>query len=291
MNFIQELRQDSNVYMKDADATISKVQKILCDGFDHLQVISDFDRTLTHGSFNNKPCASCHGVLESGELLNPEIREKLKQLSLHYYPIEMDPDLPVEEKIPVLTKWWDENHALLEQCGIDKLGISQAVKASSALLRDGCNEFFATLDEYGVPLLIFSAGIADVLEEIIRQQSKIYPNMIIVSNSMKFNDKGTMIGMKGSTIHIFNKNKKALDNMNYAKCSEKRENVLLLGDSMGDLQMSDGVENMKTCLKIGFLNGNVEQWLDKYINAWDIVLVGEPSLSIVNKLILDIKKA
>ena len=89
----------------------------------------------------------------------------------------MNPDLTVEEKIPVLTKWWDENHALLEQCGIDKIGISQAVKTSTALLRDGCNEFFSTLNGYEVPLLIFSAGIADVLEEIIHQQSKIYPNM------------------------------------------------------------------------------------------------------------------
>merc|ERR1712136_443370 len=133
----------------------------------------------------------------------------------------------------------------LEQCGIDKIGISQAVKTSTALLRDGCNEFFSTLNEYEVPLLIFSAGIADVLEEIIHQQSKMYPNMCIVSNSMKFDDKGKMIGMKGNTIHIFNKNKKALKSTEYSNCSGKRNNVLLLGDSMGDLQMSDGIDDMQ----------------------------------------------
>lgn len=43
------------------------------------------------------------------------------------------------------------------------------------------------LHKYNVPLLLFSAGIGDVIEEVIRQQLKITDNMRIVSNYMEFN--------------------------------------------------------------------------------------------------------
>ena len=43
------------------------------------------------------------------------------------------------------------------------------------------------LDNAGVPLLIFSAGIGDVIEEVIKQQAVLHDNIRIVSNYMDFN--------------------------------------------------------------------------------------------------------
>ncbi|KAF3842671.1 hypothetical protein F7725_001520 [Dissostichus mawsoni] len=42
------------------------------------------------------------------------------------------------------------------------------------------------LTEQQVPLLIFSAGVGDVLEEVIRQNNVFHPNVHIISNYMDF---------------------------------------------------------------------------------------------------------
>ena len=55
--------------------------------------------------------------------------------------------------------------------------------------RDGCKEFFNKLHAKEIPVLIFSAGVGDVIREIIAQNSTtLYDNMHIVSNDIDFND-------------------------------------------------------------------------------------------------------
>lgn len=54
------------------------------------------------------------------------------------------------------------------------------------VFRDGYKQFFEQLSENQVPLLIFSAGIGDVLEEVIRQNHVFHPNVHVISNYMDF---------------------------------------------------------------------------------------------------------
>ncbi|KAJ1404784.1 Pyrimidine 5-nucleotidase, eukaryotic [Sesbania bispinosa] len=55
---------------------------------------------------------------------------------------------------------------------------------------------------------------------------------------------------------------------------KERTNVLLLGDHIGDLGMSDGL-NYETRISVGFLNHNIENSLKCYREAFDVVLVAE----------------
>jgi hypothetical protein len=45
---------------------------------------------------------------------------------------------------------------------------------------------------------------------------------------------------------------------------EARKNIVLMGDSLGDLHMAEGIPNPNVILKIGFLNKNTEENLIKY---------------------------
>lgn len=42
------------------------------------------------------------------------------------------------------------------------------------------------LFQHQVPLLIFSAGLGDIIEEVIREQYTLYDNIKVVSNYMDF---------------------------------------------------------------------------------------------------------
>ena len=54
--------------------------------------------------------------------------------------------------------------------------------------REGYQEFFDCLNQHSVPLLIFSAGLGDVLEEVVRQAGVFHPNVKVISNFMDFDE-------------------------------------------------------------------------------------------------------
>lgn len=68
---------------------------------------------------------------------------------------------------------------------------------------------------------------------------------------------GFLRGFKGQLIHTYNKNSSVCRNSSYFQQLQGKTNVLLLGDTMGDLTMADGVQGVENILKIGFLNDKV----------------------------------
>ncbi|ETE60178.1 Cytosolic 5'-nucleotidase III, partial [Ophiophagus hannah] len=150
---------------------------------------------------------------------------------------------------------------------------------------EGYEFFFDKLHEHNVPVFIFSAGIGDILEQIIHQAGVYHSNIKVVSNFMDFDDNGILKGFKGELIHVYNKHDGALKNTEYFKQLKDNSNIILLGDSQGDLTMADGVANVEHILKIGYLNDNVEELLEKYMESYDIVLVKDDSLDVANSIL------
>uniref|UniRef100_A0A8C6BYC5 5'-nucleotidase, cytosolic IIIB n=1 Tax=Monodon monoceros TaxID=40151 RepID=A0A8C6BYC5_MONMO len=152
------------------------------------EVISDFDMTLSRFAYNGKQCPSSYNILDNSKIISEECRKELKALLHHYYPIEIDPHRTIKEKLPDMVEWWTKAHELLCQQKIQKFQIAQVVRESNAMLRDGYKTFFNTLSQNSVPLFIFSAGVGDILEEIMRQRKVFHPNIHIVSNYMEFDE-------------------------------------------------------------------------------------------------------
>ncbi|XP_047213132.1 cytosolic 5'-nucleotidase 3-like isoform X2 [Girardinichthys multiradiatus] len=266
--------------MKDPQRVQEILQSMLKAGSNTLQVISDFDMTLTRFSYNGKRCPTCHNILDNSKAISNECRLKLDHLLETYYPIEIDTSRSVEEKLPLMVEWWTKAHDLLVEQKIKKDELAQAVHESDAMLREGYELFFDRLHEQSIPLLIFSAGIGDILEEVIRQANVFHPNVKVISNYMDFDESGTLRAFKGELIHIYNKREGALLNTDHFMELRSKPNVLLMGDSLGDLDMADGVQDMKNILKIGYLNDKVEERKQSYLDSYDIVLVNDESLEI-----------
>ena len=113
---------------------------------------------------------------------------------------------------------------------------------------------------------------------------------VLVSNFLLFDEEGNVIGMSESDddmIHMYNKadmvKKKTMGGKN-----GHRKNVILVGDSLGDLDMAAGVEDPDTVLTIGFLNKNIEKNLPVYQKKFDVVLVDDQTMEFPNLLLSEI---
>ncbi|KAM5272902.1 cytosolic 5'-nucleotidase 3A-like isoform 2-T2 [Ctenodactylus gundi] len=248
-------------------------------------IITDFDMTLSRFSYKGNRCPTSHNVIDNCKLVTDECRRKLLQLREQYYAIEIDPELSMEEKYPYMVEWYTKSHGLLVEQGIPKAKLKEIVAESDIMLKEGYENFFDKLQEHSIPLFIFSAGIGDVLEEVIRQAGVYHSNVKVVSNFMDFDENGILKGFKGELIHVFNKHDGALKNTDYFKQVKDNSNIILLGDSQGDLRMADGVANVEHILKIGYLNDRVDEHLEKYMNSYDIVLVKDESLEVANSIL------
>ncbi|XP_045924575.1 7-methylguanosine phosphate-specific 5'-nucleotidase-like isoform X2 [Micropterus dolomieu] len=274
-----------SVVMRERSRVEETIHAMQRAGAGSLQVISDFDMTLTRFAHNGKRVPTTHNILDNRLLISEECTKKMRELLNTYYPIEIDPRRTAEEKLPHMVEWWTKVHKLLIQQRIRKDMLARAVKESSAMLRGGYKVFFDRLAEQQVPLLIFSAGVGDVLEEVIRQNLVFHPNVHIISNYMDFDQTGVLTAFKGQLIHTYNKREGALSHAAGLTELQGRPNVLLLGDSLGDLTMADGVSGHKNILTIGFLNDQVEDRKDSYINSFDIVLVTDETMDVPNAIL------
>ncbi|KAM5274058.1 cytosolic 5'-nucleotidase 3A isoform 1-T1 [Ctenodactylus gundi] len=267
----------------------ARVEEIICGlikgGAAKLQIITDFDMTLSRFSYKGKRCPTCHNVIDNCKLVTDDCRRKLLQLKERHYAIEVDPELSVEEKLPYMVEWYTKSHGLLVEQGIPKAKLKEIVAESDVMLKEGYENFFGQLQQHEVPMFIFSAGIGDVLEEVIRQAGVYHSNVKVVSNFMDFDENGLLKGFKGELIHVFNKHDGALRNTDYFQQVKANSNIILLGDSQGDLHMADGVANVEHILKIGYLNDRVDELLEKYMDSYDIVLVKDESLDVANSIL------
>ncbi|XP_034990881.2 7-methylguanosine phosphate-specific 5'-nucleotidase [Zootoca vivipara] len=277
--------EKATVRMKDPERVKNIISALRKGGVGKFQVISDFDMTLTRFGFNGRRCPTSYNIIDNSRVISEEGKEKLKDLLHHYYPIEIDPYRTMEDKLPLMIEWWTKAHDLLAQQKIKKSDIAQVVKESDVMLRDGFNLLFDQLHQNKVPLFIFSAGVGDVLEEIIRQAGAFYPNVKVVSNYMDFDSSGVLRGFKEPLIHTYNKNNTVLKDTEYFQQLCTRTNILLLGDSMGDLTMADGVVDVENILRVGFLNDRVEEQRGKYLEAYDIVLEKDETLDVANGIL------
>ena len=69
--------------------------------------------------------------MENSPLLPKGYTDKTNALRAKYLPIEMDPNLTVEEKIPHMEAWYKQANKLLQETGIQRDLFSQFVKTSN----------------------------------------------------------------------------------------------------------------------------------------------------------------
>ena len=159
--------------------------------------------------------------------------------------------------------------------------------------RENVEEFLELMKEKRVPLLILSAGLGDVIDCLFEVWfgEKYEDIMYTISNFLLFDEEtGIAKLFKGDTIHIYNKKEVKVLESDFGKKFDiqQRRNVILVGDSEGDIHMAEGIDH-DCVLKVGFLNKNSEEALKHYSEIFDIVLVEDFTFNFINDILKELK--
>ena len=181
-----------------------------------------------------------------------------------------------------MEEWMEISEKLLSGFEFDRTELEKVAVEYGTNLRDGTKTMMKRLHAAKVPVLVFSAGLGDVVEAILRHNGVLLDNVELISNFLKYSGR-KLEGFKEKKIHVFNKNETVLDEDQIRKL-ENRKNILLMGDSTGDSTMTDGIKDLENVLKIGFLynedNEIVEKSIPQYMAAFDIVLIDDQTMDL-----------
>jgi 5'-nucleotidase len=255
----------------------SDLKDLFSDGADQVQVVADFDGTLTKEYFEGKPTPSLISVLrDQPGYLSPEYQAAAHQLATQYKPFERDAALDLPTRKEKMTEWWVKHKQLLIASGIKREHLQQLAQSKFIQWRPGATEFLGLMKKLNIPVVILSAsGIGEVIEIYCQAQNVDSSNMHYLVNKFVWDKEGHAVGFHQPVIHSLNKDETAIQNYaEVAAAVKDRVNMLLLGNNIGDLGMSQGFVGQKK-LTIGFLDQEELSRLPEFEKAFNHVIVGK----------------
>ena len=169
-------------------------------------------------------------------------------------------------------------------------------------LRKYTKDLFEMLIKLGIPIIIVSGGVKEVIIDLLKKCIKNFENylvqkkIIIIANDLYFEEGKGCVGHSTDVIYAFNKS-------NFVKESIKKnfpevKNVIVMGDHVNDYDSVQDLEITKNnIIGIGFVNIKPEIMEDEtkkdiikknvedYKNIYDINLVGDSDFSYIIKLL------
>lgn len=242
---LAHLLQSSRAVAGNRPNVDEKIRKLVDGGPEKLQVIVDFDYTLTKAHKDGVPVECSWGVLETYPKLPESYHNKVKAAKNKYLPIERDLSISLEKKIPLMIEWYKVANQCLAESGVQQSWLPHMVTQSNCELRDDTVKMLSLLNSVNVPVLVMSAGIGDLIKEILTHHQVLYNNTSLVSNFLKFDCDGNIVGLCGKDedlIHMYNK-AEIIQRKTVDQRIGSRKNVILMGDSLGDLDMAAGVKD------------------------------------------------
>jgi 5'-nucleotidase len=265
----------------------SKVQAILQSGRDDVFLVMDFDRTITKCFIEDgSRGADSHDILGSHSKISWSCKRMMELLMEKFYPIETDPNLAQDTKAESMVEWYSLVNSLIAQQGITRDDVAQAVaECKDFRLRDGVEEIFQLANTANIPIIVLSAGLGNVIEEVVKQcirkpsgeLGEEWENVRVLSNTLLWDADGKHAGFSEPILHPFNKSMKDAPAQLHEFIAG-RNNAIIMGDGLGDLTMADGTQ-AKEVLKFGFLNERIDERLTRYtaLGAWDRIVLNDES--------------
>ena len=281
----------NNTIIPDQDKLEQIKKRFQKQGSGSIHILTDFDRTLTHSqTAEGKNIPSMISILRNGNYLTKGYAKRAHALFDKYHPIEIDSNIPIYEKKQAMKEWWTSHFKLLIESELEKKDLEAIVNTGIIRLRDGTKELFDYLRQKQIPIAIMSSsGVGNAIQMFLEKEGIYSNNVHIITNIYSFDNNGKATNVSEPIIHIMNKDETAIhDHPEIYDKIRDRKNVILLGDSLGDIGMITGFD-YNNILKIGFLNPGEEQDESEYKKNFDLIITNDSHIEPINKIIQNIK--
>ncbi|CAE8677656.1 unnamed protein product, partial [Polarella glacialis] len=253
-------------------------------------VLADFDNTLTQellGDGTGGKRDGCHKVVVNSPRMPDAFREGMNRL----FVSSEKPGLGEAEKDDLFMRLWRESNGLMVSHGLRQEDVGHMVRESSMALRPGAKALLDAAAAADVAVLIFSAGIREVILECFGSSGVALGKARILANGMQFNENGSLESWEEPVVHIRNKSLTLFpEALSHLLEEVRADKVLLIGDQLEDLSMAHGlpIDRAQDIVAVGLLNkadADDRALLQKYMEAFDVVLVGDGPLDFVIELL------
>jgi 5'-nucleotidase len=241
---------------------------------ENLLVVTDFDATLTCGVSKQ-----CHDLMGHSTLLSQNFRDEFAPL------LDWQSNTAIDG-----VEWWDTAHSLMIKYGQPPRHlIPRLVREAHMNPRPGALELLTRLAKLGVPVLIVSAGLSDIIEEFLRQHNAYTENITVCSNRLNYAaDSAPQSLSPDPPITSFTKTTAYSASSSFFQEHSNRSTILVLGDSCSDIDSAANIP-YKHLISVGFLNDKPIKEAAKYAQTFDAIVLGaNGSLKGVHKLVDDI---
>jgi HAD superfamily hydrolase (TIGR01544 family) len=235
-------------------------------------VLTDFNKTLTLPT-----SSTSFSTIRKTGLLPDEYKVKAEELYDEYRPYELGEKGESDEECRAKIKeWWKKHFDLMIEYKLSFKMIQSIARDSQLIhMREGFKEFFDFLYKDLIPLKIISAGLGDLIIEILLKEDSFTTSLEVFSNFFEFDENGIAIARNSRTV---------IDTLNKEINLELIEKtyVIVMGDCIEDLRVLSKLK-YEEVLKIGFLvDESKREVMEK---KYDILLKGDASLHEIIKLL------
>lgn len=187
------------------------------------EIVADFDGTLTR---KGEGCGTSFDALRVA--CSEETRQKSEEIYKLYGPKEFE---------------------LTVEGGLYKDKLMKEEALSPMVFRHGARELFSFAKEHNIPLLVFTAGVADAIEYKLQREELLSPNVTIVGNRFIFDNSGKATQYVRPVVFVGNKHLVAQS----FESKVHHDVAFVLGDHPTDAEMCLDANHAKV-LRFGFLN-------------------------------------
>lgn len=223
---------------------------------DNTYVCIDFDGTISKWTVSStgKPMSTI-AYLADQPSMNKWFETEAYALYRKYRPIELDSKLSSIEKEIHMKEWWEQVFWLLEKHWISKEVFLEAEQNIDKLeLRIGMSQFFQEMQAKEIPVIVFSAGIGNIILHVLNHYNLLTRNISVISNIFYFNDAHkVLIPSWDNLIHASNKDSRHFWEEIFRIISG-RENIIVIGDNPHDKDMASHVSWKHNIYSVWFLN-------------------------------------